>query len=271
MSVLWAGGGGLSEDRVDPARLEGRLRPPLAGPLEWHQEVGSTNDLLAARARRGSPEGTVICADHQTTGRGRLGREWQDVPGQALAMSVLLRPPAHVGRDAGVLSLLVATAVAEGIGPDAKVAWPNDVVLDDRKVSGILLEAAWEGATLAWVVAGMGVNVRGAPDVVGGTWPVGALDDRDPNLSREDVAGAILVALGRRYESLCAEGPQTLVRAFTDRDALAGRIVRVRQRGSVREGSADGMTEDGALRLRTAGGVETVTSADRLELLEPTP
>jgi len=270
VSVLWAGGGGLSQEKVDPGRLEARLRPPIAGPLEWYREVGSTNDLLAERAREGAPEGSVICADHQTTGRGRLGREWQDVPGQALAMSVLLRPPARVGERAGVLPLLVATAVAEGIGLDAKVAWPNDVVLDGRKISGILLEAAWEGATLAWVVAGMGVNVRGAPDVVAGTWPVGALDDRDPNPSREGVAGAILVALGRQYEALCAEGPEGLVRAFTSRDALAGRVVRVRQGNSVREGSADGMTEDGALRLRTAGGVEIVTSADRLELLEPT-
>lgn len=271
MSSLRAGGGGLIQDSVDPARLEARLRAPLAGPLEWHREVGSTNDLLAERARGEAQEGTVIGADHQTTGRGRLGREWQDVPGQALAMSVLLRPPPHIGANAGVLPLLVAIAVAEGIGLDAKVAWPNDVVLDDRKVSGILLEAAWEGATLAWVVAGIGVNVRGAPDVVAGTWPVGALDERDPNPSRENVAAAILVALGRHYESLCAQGPGILMRAFADRDALAGRVVGVRQRSSVREGLADGMTADGALRLRTAGGVEIVTSADRLELLEPTP
>ncbi len=263
-------GGRLSADDVDLARLGGRLRAPIAGPIEWHREVGSTNDLLAQRAREGAPEGAIVCADHQTAGRGRLGREWQDVPGRALAMSVLLRPPPHVAAHAGVLPVLVATAVAQGIGDDAQVAWPNDVVLGGRKVSGILLEAAWEASALTWVVVGMGVNVRGAPDVPPGTWPVGVLDERDPDPSREAVAGRILEALAGRYSDLCEAGPRSIVTAFTARDALAGRVVRLREADEVTEGSAEGITEDGGLRLRTPGGVVVVASADRLELLAPT-
>lgn len=269
MSRLRARAVDLSTGEVNPGRLEAGLQPPLAGPLEWHREVGSTNDVLSDRARGGAVEGTIVCADHQTTGRGRLGREWQDVPGRTLAISVLLRPPVWVAGDAGALPILVATAVAEGIGFEAKVAWPNDVILDGRKVSGILLEAAWEGPSLAWVVAGIGVNVRGVPDVPAGTWPPGALDDRGADPSRELVAGAILAALGRQYETFCRQGPEPVMRAFAARDALAGRVVRVRNGDDVRDGSADGIDADGALRLRTAAGVEIVSSADRLELLEP--
>jgi BirA family biotin operon repressor/biotin-[acetyl-CoA-carboxylase] ligase len=196
-----------------------------------------------------------------------MGRSWRDVAGSTIAMSVLLRPPGWIDGRAGALSLAVAVAVASGLAPDARVAWPNDVLRRGRKVAGILLEAAWEGGSLSWVVVGIGINVRGVPDVPAGSWPVGALDQEGPVPPRGEVVAAVLVELARGYTRFCQAGTSEMIAALRTRDALAGRTVRVRHGGVVRVGTADGVEPDGSLRLRTEAGIETFAAAERLELV----
>ncbi len=166
-------------DPVVPALVAPRLSPPLAGPVTWHAETGSTNDDLTALARDGAPEGTVVGADRQSAGRGRRGRSWLAAGGHALLVSVLLRPGV-APVDAGLLPVVVAVGAAEALGPDARIVWPNDILIGGRKVAGILCEMSADQEHVAWAVAGIGVNVRSAPDLDDARWSPGALADLGP-------------------------------------------------------------------------------------------
>ena len=139
---------GLARERVEPL-----LRGRLGRPYVHEAECETTQNLLAGDA----PEGAVATTDHQRAGRGRHGRRWDDEPGSALLVSVVLRPPA--GAAAAQLSLVCALSVAETVeraaALEARVKWPNDVLVEGRKVAGILLEGR-DGA----VVCGIGINVN---------------------------------------------------------------------------------------------------------------
>ena len=122
-------------------------------------ETGSTNADALAAARAGAPEGLVIMADHQTAGRGRLGRSWEDEPGDSLIVSVLLRPPLaptqlHRLTQAVALAAKDACSSVGGFRPDLK--WPNDLVVGERKLAGILAESIVEDGRVGAVVVGMG-------------------------------------------------------------------------------------------------------------------
>jgi len=142
------------------------LTAAVAGPGRLWNEVrvvattGSTNSDVADAARAGTPEGLVITTDHQVAGRGRLDRSWQTVPGAALAVSVLLRPrvPSAAWVWLPILTGLAVDAMARDLGVDSALKWPNDVLVDDRKIAGILLERV-EGPLGAAAVLGVGLNV----------------------------------------------------------------------------------------------------------------
>ncbi len=145
-----------------PELVVPRLRGSFGRPYLYAAETPSTQTMPPADA----PHGTVALAEHQTAGRGRLGRIWVDEPGAGLALSVVLRPPPPVARWPE-LTLVAADAVAAAIGEGATIKEPNDVLVDGRKVAGILAEAGEH------VVLGIGVNVGRAP------WPGAGFVDRD--------------------------------------------------------------------------------------------
>ena len=155
-----------------------RLRGSFGRPYYYELETASTQRMPPD----GAPHGAVALAEHQTEGRGRLGRVWLDEPGAGLTFSIVLRPPPPV---AGwpQLTLVAAQAVASAIGEEAAIKEPNDVLLDGRKVAGILAEAAER------VVVGIGVNVGTAP------WPGAGAVAAD----RLDLLVAILWELERGY------------------------------------------------------------------------
>ena len=122
----------------------------LGRPRLHLRETTSTNDRARALAAAGAPHGTLVTAAAQTAGRGRQGRTWSAPPGRALLLSLVLRSPDRM------LPLAAAVAVADAAGPDAAIKWPNDVLLDGRKVAGILAEARPQDG---WAVLGIGLNV----------------------------------------------------------------------------------------------------------------
>ena len=149
---------GMTGDRARSA-LEGSR----FADVRWVAETGSTNADLLAAARSGEPDGVVLVADHQTAGRGRLGRTWVAPPGGSLLFSVLLRPalePGHLHLLTTALGVAAAGAVDRVAGVTAGVKWPNDLLVEGRKLGGILIETSGEMQGPSVAVIGVGVNHR---------------------------------------------------------------------------------------------------------------
>lgn len=131
-----------------------------ARPVRYFDTLGSSNDEARTWLRAGAPFGAVVIADQQTHGRGRQGRTWQTPPGSALAVSLILRPAVDQLHLISMIGALAISDVAFSLGlTDVGIKWPNDVLVNRRKVSGILPESEWDGDQLLGVVLGMGINV----------------------------------------------------------------------------------------------------------------
>jgi len=204
------------------------------------------------------PEGAVASADHQTGGRGRGGRTWEDAPGTSVLCSVLLKPPPR--RRAAELTLVAAVATAEtverALGLTAQIKWPNDVMVDRRKVAGGLAELR-EGA----VVLGLGVNVNQTRDQLptDARIPAASLRTIDGRLhDRETILADLLAELERAYEAWLAGGLDALYVQIGARDFLRGRRVSVN--GTT--GTALMIARDGRLEIETESGAVAVESGE---------
>src|SRR4051794_8140062 len=182
-------------------------------PRVHHRTTDSTNARARELAAAGAPHGTIVTATEQTAGRGRQGRTWVGPPGRALLVSIVVR-----GFDE-LLPLRAGLAVADVAGPSARVKWPNDVLLDGRKVAGILAEGR---PAEGWAVVGIGLNVAvevaGLPEELRGL--AGTLG-RPPE-ALDATLGELLAAFAGRLE----EGAEASVATLRRRDALRGRPVR---------------------------------------------
>jgi BirA family biotin operon repressor/biotin-[acetyl-CoA-carboxylase] ligase len=261
-----------------PDRLDAtELGPHLHGTwrrVEWHAEVDSTQEVARALARAGAEEGTIVVAETQTAGRGRLGRTWHSPPGTNLYCSVLLRPalaPATVPQLALVAGLAVAEAI-EALGLRPALKWPNDVLLDGRKAVGILTEMEAELERVRVVIVGIGVNVNATAE----EFPP-YLHDRATSLAlvaghpidRIRFAGGLLTSLEGYYRRFLDGGFAPLREAWERRSALAGRRVTVRANDVEVAGKVAGIDEDGALRLVDGTGAVRRVVAGEVTLREP--
>ncbi len=227
----------------------------VSAPVRFDEVTRSTQLAAAELARAGCPEWTLVAAGHQTEGRGRLGREWLDVPGEALMFSLVLRPDLPPSRG-GLLTLLAGWAVATGCqkaaGVRATCRWPNDVLVAGAKVAGVLAESVVEEARLSHVVLGVGVNLGAAPSGVPGA---GALGRVEPG----ELLAGILEAFASRYAPADPEFGERVLRAYRDLCATLGRRVRATTTGgALVEGTAVGLDGEGGLVVETPGGRETV-------------
>lgn len=221
----------------------------LGTPRLHLRTVGSTNDRARELASAGAPHGALVTAAEQTAGRGRQGRVWTTQPGAAVTMSVILRDPPPL------LPLVAAVAVARACGDGARIKWPNDVLVDGRKVAGILAEGRpHEG----WAVLGIGVNVavdvHGLPEELRST--AGTL-----GLPRSGVE-PFLSSLLTKLEALLATDTATVLDAWRARDALAGH--EVTWAGGT--GVAAGIDGDGRLIVTLPGGGRAALNAGEVHL-----
>jgi BirA family biotin operon repressor/biotin-[acetyl-CoA-carboxylase] ligase len=246
-----------------------RLAATRFADVRLLDEIDSTNRLLIDEAGAGAPEGVVAVADHQTAGRGRLGRTWSAAPGTALLVSVLLRPRLPVERlhtVTMVTGLAAADGVEEAAGVRPGLKWPNDLVVGDRKLAGLLAESAPSGDHQA-VVVGVGINVAGVPAEVAALATSCEAEAGRP-VERSALLVAFLSALEDRYATLLAPGgtDATLV-AYREACVTLGRQVRVETTGRILEGTATDLADDGRLLLTSAGGGCTaVTAGDVVHL-----
>mgnify|MGYP001263550312 FL=1 len=241
--------------------LRAQLAPLLPGlAVEVVAEIDSTNSELMRRARAGRTVPTLLVAELQTAGRGRLGRGWQagdGAPGGALAFSLGL-PLAP--RDWSGLSLAVGLSLAESLHPDIRLKWPNDLWWQGRKLAGILVETAGasEPGAARCVVIGIGLNI--AP--LGGegfATPPAWLQALLPGIDAPGALARIAQPLVQTVRAFEQDGFAPLVARFNARDALAGQAVRL---SDGTQGAARGVGPDGALRLATATGLREVRSAE---------
>ena len=219
----------------------------------YYDEIESTNVETKSLANSGAPEGTVVIAECQTAGRGRLGRRWVSPAGKGLLFSVLLRPTMPM-EDAHLLTLVAAAAAAEAIetlsGTTVKIKWPNDLFIGDRKVGGILMEVAGEQDEVDWVVVGIGVNVNTEYSEL----PV-ALRRKATSLKmatghevdRSDLLATLLLALETQYAHAAGNGFERALSAFRERDYLLSKSICVQTREGPVAGRASGIDESGAL------------------------
>ena len=221
----------------------------LGRPRLHLRETTSTNDRARDLAAAGAPHGTIVTTSAQTAGRGRQGRTWTAPPGSSLLLSLVL------GSFDGLLPLRAGLAVADVAGPAARVKWPNDVLIDGRKVAGILVEAR---PPEQWAVRGIGLNAALnlaalPPD----------LRDTAATLGRapgelDDVLAELLAALDRRL----AAPVDAVVRDLRERDALLDRPIAF----SGGDGLAAGIDGAGRLLVRHADGTETALDAGEVHL-----
>lgn len=252
----------------DRARFSGALRTRHLGHfLVARHEVDSTNDEAWGLLGTEAPDGAVVVADVQTRGRGRAGHAWHTAPGKGLALSLVL----HQGcdrRQFGVLPLLAGLALARGLealGARAELKWPNDLLISNRKVSGILAESRRTAEGDDAAVIGVGVNVTQTPE------------DFPPDLratatslaiegvatTREDVAAQFLNALEPLWAEFQEGDRRVALDAWRRRATFWGRRLRVRGAAGDIEGTAVALDDGGALVLeRDGGGRVTVHAGD---------
>jgi BirA family biotin operon repressor/biotin-[acetyl-CoA-carboxylase] ligase len=218
-------------------------------------ETASTNDDVRRLAGEGALEGTLVWADRQTAGRGRRGRRWESPVGN-LYLSLLLRPETPLAR-AGQVGFMAALAVAEataGLLPGRSVVckWPNDVLVEGRKVAGLLLESeARRDGTAAWLVLGVGINVESHPE--GMEFPATSLRGQGAAVGVPDVLTAFgnhFVGWYRRWRK---EGFAPVRDAWLARAAGVGGPVRIRLENSTLDGVFAGLDAEGALLLHRDG------------------
>ena len=235
----------LTYDGLAPDALAARLRLPH---LIVRAEVTSALDELHQLAEAGAPASTTVLADAQTRGRGRQGRSWQSPAGRGIWLGYLVR---SAGGASGLLAVRVGLAVTralDALDVPAQVKWPNDVLVDGRKVCGILCETRWRGATPLWSAVGIGINVHGpVPADVAGT--AAALDEH-----RAVTRVAVLERLIPLLRAL-PTGP-----ALDDAERAAWRArdwLRDRRISAPVAGIARGIGEDGALLVETPAGIRS--------------
>ncbi|HYR96890.1 MAG TPA: biotin--[acetyl-CoA-carboxylase] ligase [Candidatus Binatus sp.] len=255
-------------DRVGRAELAPHLRGRWCD-VRWLDEVDSTQRVARDLARAGAAEGTAVIAERQTAGRGRLGRQWHSPPGLNLYCSIVLRPPlppSTVPQIALVTGAAVAAAVAEETGHRPAIKWPNDVLLDGRKVAGILTEMEAEVERVQHVIVGIGVNLNAPlasfPRELRGRVS-SLLIVTGTRVDRARFTGRLLAALEARYGRYLSAGFSSVRSEWESYSCLTGTEVRVASPEGELAGRVLGLDDDGALRLdRPGGGIVRIVAGE---------
>jgi BirA family biotin operon repressor/biotin-[acetyl-CoA-carboxylase] ligase len=261
-----------SPDLLAPWEVEPLLRTKRLGKkVHYFQTLDSTNAMAYQLALRGSREGDVIVAESQENGRGRLGRQWFSPPFLNLYVSVILRPEIPPNQ-APLLTLMAAVAAAETLGQFSGqkpvIKWPNDILLRNRKIAGLLNEMHSEVDLVHFVILGMGVNLNVdtenfPPEIR----PLATSLKRETGeaVPRKAFFSTLLLNLERWYDTFLNEGGRPVLEAWRDWARVKGKKVRVASFGEVLTGTAIDIDSDGALILRTKDGKQKRVVAGDVE------
>jgi BirA family transcriptional regulator, biotin operon repressor / biotin---[acetyl-CoA-carboxylase] ligase len=255
-------------------KVAARLRRAQIGKrMTFLESVGSTNDAACAEAEKGAPEGTVVVAEEQTAGRGRLRRRWHSPSGLGIWMSVVLRP--EVGSEtAPGMTLCASVAVAKAVRSlypvDVSLKWPNDVMVKGKKLCGILTEMKASRRNVDFVVCGIGMNVNQTPEDFPVELREGAVSimmATGKRVDRAELLAAMLEHLEEQYRKFCREGVASSLDEWRSMCPLFGKRVRIKGRREAVEGIFFNIDDNGALVLRLDSGIHRSFLAGDVELV----
>lgn len=254
----------------DPERFEALRQArgvSLGTPLTCLATTTSTMDEARAAARQGAPSGSLFIAEHQTQGRGRRGNRWFSPPGENLMLSLVLRPSPNLGSSAspalGGLTLAIGLAVRAAVARQvpAQVKWPNDVLVGDRKIAGVLVESQIQGPALLALVVGVGVNVEAESFPPELEHTATSFRRLHCSVTRETLALEFLEALEPRLLALEGQGFPALLSELAEHDALLGRQIRVGEC----QGLGRGIDGQGGLIIEDPSGTRHIVLAGQVE------
>ncbi len=232
----------------------------LGREFHYFNQLDSTNAYARRLAEQGDPEGAVVIAEQQTQGRGRLGRSWVSPPHLNLYLSILLRPklaPVHAPQITLTAAVALADTVASFVPKPPAIKWPNDVLLDGKKLAGILTESSCAAERIEFVILGIGVNLNFPQELM----PPGIRERATSvmavtghKVSREAFARRLIQDLDRCYGILEESGFDAVAPRWKARFELRGKRVRVEMADEVISGKAVEIDRDGALIVECAGG-----------------
>ena len=241
---------------LDAARVEAAMSDSVIGHrIDYRLETGSTMDDARDLARQGASEGVVVIAEQQGRGRGRFSRAWVSPPGLNLYMTLLLRPePSQLPYMNMAAALAVHRTVSEASGLPTSVKWPNDVRIEGRKLSGILIETEFEGARLDHALVGIGINVNldvtEYPEIAKTATSLRAATGRE--FDRNEVLLSALRNLDEWYGKVAAG--ESLSAAWAETLETLGKQVQLRWRDTVIEGLAESVDDSGSLVVLQGDG-----------------
>lgn len=237
------------------ASLQSRLNTKFVGrQLHYYPSLTSTMEVAKKVAIEGAAEGTVVIADKQTAGRGRLGRAWLSPKG-SLAMSIILKPSLKsLPQLIMIASLAVVRAIRKVAGLETQIKWPNDVLIKSKKVCGILIESEVKGDRVNFAIIGIGINVNLNPLAFPKISAIATSLSHElgKEVPKDELTGALLYELEQLY--LEAQAGASIYKEWQKHMETLGRWIQVRAGESVEQGKAETVTENGNLLLRRADG-----------------
>ena len=258
---------------MDISLWKERLAHLPLGDIYLYPEVTSTNLLAEEKIKAGAPPFTLVAADSQTEGKGRLGRTWITRAGKALALSWLLYPesgrlqPETLGMVSGLAPVAVAEVLREEYNLPAEIKWPNDVLVEGKKAAGVLVDVRWDGCQVTDVVLGIGVNVArdSVPPLEKLNFPAISIEEAaGKEISRLDLLIQIMESLIKWYSRLVEP---SFVQAWDSMLAYKGQQVKLTTERGVRgQGKVAGISDDGYLILISEAGQETEYHSGEIQL-----
>ena len=259
----------MAEDSLSPPLITDNLATRFIGQkVIYYPRLTSTMDVARQEARQGAAEGTVVIAGEQTAGKGRVKRVWLSPKG-SLALSIILYPAiTYLPYLIMLASLAVVRSIEAVTGLKAQVKWPNDVLINGKKVCGILIESEVRRNTVAYAIIGIGINVNFQLSDFPKILPIATslADELRKEVSRVDMLRHLLVEIEKLYLTL-PDG-EAIYQAWRDRLVTLGRKVQVKSGKAILEGIAESVARDGSLLLRHANGSSTKIVAGDVTLCD---
>lgn len=259
-------------DILSPEEVLRGLKTEVFGKEHYFylKEIDSTNNYAKKLAAQGYPEGTLVIAERQTAGRGRRGRQWHSEPGQAIFMSLILRPVLPI-KELSRITLFIAVAVVdtlERFGIKSGIKWPNDVLINGRKIAGILTEAVTDMDGIEYIVTGIGLNVNNRiadfPEEFRGIATT-MREEAGHSISRVEVLQEFLWQLERGYRQMISGGFGGILAKVRSLSLVIGRDIKIDSVNGITTGRAIDIDNNGFLMVRDSeGNIHNVMSGEIL-------